>query len=37
MGIYYVTLYFDLLRRFFDKLENNKKRKIKEQLEKLRL
>lgn len=37
VGICYVTLYFDLLRRFFDKLENNKKRKIKEQLEKLRL
>lgn len=37
VGVFYVTLYFDLLRRLFDKLESNRKRRITKQLEKLRL
>lgn len=37
IGVFYVTLYFDLLRRLFDKMESNRKRRITKQLEKLRL
>ncbi len=37
VGIFYVTLYFDLLRKFFNKLESDKKRRITKKLEKLRL
>ncbi len=37
VGVCYVTLYFDLLRKFFDKMESDKKRRIKKKLEKIRL
>lgn len=37
IGVFYVTLYFDLLRRLFDKMESNRKSRITKQLEKLRL
>lgn len=37
IGVFYVTLYFDLLRRLFDKMESNRKQRITKQLEKLRL
>ncbi len=37
VGIFYVTLYFDLLRRLFDRIESYKKSKLKKKLEKIRL
>ena len=37
VGIFYVTLYFDLLRRLFDRIESYKKSKLKKKLESIRL